>query len=405
MPLNRINTNVNLNYRYTDTSGTEISFDADYGRYHSTGKSYQPNNYYDADNSYLYSIINGNRTPTDIDIYTAKLDLEHKLGKGKLGYGAKVAYIKTNNAFDFFNYYGDDVPVKDLSLSNGFVYTENVNAAYVNYDRTLSARWSFKAGLRMEQTNSKGDLTRADGVIQPDNVVERSYLDFFPNAALTFNMNESNVFGLVYSRRIDRPDYQDLNPFENKLDQLTYEKGNAFLKPQYTDNVELNYAFKSILNAAISYSRVRDYAARVTDTINSNATFLQSRNIALQQIFGFSIGSALPIAKWWNGYVNFWYNYQIIDGGFNNTVLDIRSSGYGAYMQHTFKLGKDYTAEVSGWFNGNGLEGTWRQKAIGAMDIGVKKQFLQDRATIKVSLPMYLIPFASGQRAITVVHI
>lgn len=385
-PLSRTSANFNLNYRYADTNGTEISFDGDYGLFRSTGKSYQPNNYYDADNQYLYSVINGNNTPTDISIYTAKLDLEHKLGKGKLGYGAKFAYIRTNNAFEFFNYLGDNVPVKDLGLSNGFVYTENVNAAYVNYDRVLSAKWSFKAGLRMEQTNSKGDLTRADGKVQADNTVERSYLDVFPNAALTFTMNENNVFGLVYGRRIDRPDYQDLNPFENKLDQLTYEKGNAFLKPQYTDNIELNYVFKSMINASISYSHVKDYAVTVTDTINGNATFLQKHNIASQRLFSFNLGSPLPIAKWWKGYVNVWFNYQVIDGSFNNIRVDMKSPGYGIYMQHTFNLGKDYAAELSGWYEGKTLEGTWKRRSFKTLDIGFRKRFLNERATVKVSV-------------------
>jgi iron complex outermembrane receptor protein len=384
-PFDRTNANFNLNYRYADTNGTEISFDADYGLYRGASTSYQPNNYYAPDNSYLYSIINGNNTPTDIDIYTAKLDIEHKLGKGKLGYGAKFAYIKTNNIFEFFNYPSDDVPVKDMSLSNGFVYTENVNAAYVNYDRVLSPEWSFNAGLRAEQTNSKGDLSRADGKIQADNTVERNYLDFFPNAALNYTLNANNVFGLAYSRRIDRPDYQDLNPFEIKLDQLTYEKGNAFLKPQYTDNIELNYVFKSMVNASVSYSNVKDYAVTVTDTINGNASFLQKHNIASQRLFSFTLGSSLPIAKWWKGYANVWFNYQVIDGSFNNISVDMKSPGYGIYMQHTFLLGKGYSAELSGWYEGKTLEGTWKRRSFKTMDIGFKKRFLQERATIKVA--------------------
>lgn len=386
VPFNRTNANFNVNYRYADTNGTEISFDGDYGLYRSTSESYQPNNYYAPDNSFLYAIVNGNSTPTDIDIYTAKLDIEHKLGKGKLSYGLKTAYIKTNNTFDFFNYYADDVPVKDLGLSNGFVYTENVNAAYGSYETEFNPKWNLKAGLRLEQTNSKGVLTRADGKVQADNTVKRSYLDFFPSATLGYNLNEHNVFGLVYSRRIDRPDYQDLNPFEIKLDQLTFEKGNAFLKPQYTDNIELNYSFKSIINASIGYSHVKDYAVTVTDTINSNATFLQKHNVAQQQVWSASLGSALPIARWWKGYVNVWANYQVIDGSFNNISVAMKSPGYGLYMQHTFMLGKGYSAELSGRFEGETLVGTWKRKPIGGMDIGFRKKLLNDRATIKLAV-------------------
>ncbi len=386
MPQHSTNANFNVNYRYADTNGTVISFDGDYGLYRGTSRSYQPNQYYAADDSYLYSVINGNRMPTDIDIYTAKLDIEHKLGKGKIGYGLKTAYVRTNNAFDFYNYNGDDQPIRDLSMSNNFVYTENVNAAYASYERPLGDKWHLKAGLRMEHTGSKGVLDRADGKVQADNIVKRDYLDFFPSAALNYKANENNSFGLVYSRRIDRPDYQDLNPFEIKIDQLTFEKGNAFLKPQYTDNIELNYAFKSLFTASLSYSHVKDYAVKVADTINSNATFLQEHNIASQRILGLELGSSLPIAKWWTAYVNVWLNYRSIEGSFNNISLDMKSPGYGIYTQNTFQLGKGYSAELSGWYDGKTLEGTWKRKSLATVDIGFRKKFLNDRAAVKVTV-------------------
>jgi iron complex outermembrane receptor protein len=385
-PVNRKNANFNLNYRYAnDSSGTQISFDVDYGLYRSKRTSYQPNNYYSGDDQFMYSIINGNNTPTDINIYTAKLDIEHKLGKGKLSYGGKAALVKTDNALEFFNY-TDNIPVKDMGLSNNFVYTENVNAAYANYDITLHPKWNLQAGLRMEQTNSKGELSRADGKAQPDNLVERNYLNLFPSAALTYTFKPEHVFGINYNRRIDRPDYQDLNPFENKLDEMTYEKGNAFLKPQYTDNVELSYIFKSMVNASIGYSYVKDYSVNVTDTINGNATFIQNQNIASQKIYSVNLGSPIPIAKWWNGYISLWYNYQIVQGEFNNINIDLKASGYGVYGQSAFTLGKNYTAEVSGWFNGKGMEGTWKKNAQGSLDLGIQKRFLKEKATVKLTV-------------------
>lgn len=385
IPGNRTNANFNVNYRYSDTSGKEIGFDGDYGLFKSTGVSYQPNFYYDNNSNLLYSIINGNNTPIDIDIYTAKLDIEQKLGKGKFGYGGKFAYVKTSNSFEFFNYQ-NNVPLKDLSRSNSFVYKENVNAAYVNYSAAFKTKWSMQAGLRMEQTNSEGDLTRSDGIIQPDNTVKRSYLDFFPSAALSYNLNDKNTFGITYSRRIDRPSYQDLNPFENKLDELTYEKGNAFLRPQYTDNIELSHTYKSMLTTSLSYSYVKDYATQITDTTNGNATFVQQQNIASQKIFSFNMGSPLNINKWWSGYANIWYNFQNIKGAYNGIMVNISAtSDYGAYMQNSFALGKDYTAELTGWFNGPGLEGTWRRKAMGGMEAGIQKVFLNKKATLRIS--------------------
>ncbi len=385
VPGHRTNANFNVNYRYADTSGREINFDADYGLFRGTGRSYQPNNYYDINNELLYSVINRNYTPTNIDIYTAKLDGEQKLGKGKFGYGAKTAFVTTQNTYDFFNDNASGIPVKILDRSNKFKYTENVNAAYVNYQQQLNTKWSLQAGLRMEQTNSKGVLTREDSIVQADNTVKRSYLNFFPSAALTWNLHKNHTLNLTYSRRIDRPTYQDLNPFENKLDELTYEKGNAFLRPQYTDNIELTHTFMGFLNTTIGYSHVKDYATQVTDTIK-NATYIQQQNLATQNIFNVNIGSSLPINKWWSGYANVWYNYQKYNGVVGGKPINISIPGYGAYLQQTFILGHDYTAEMSGFFNGPSIwGGTWKTKSQGGVDVGLQKLILKKKATVKVS--------------------
>ncbi len=387
IPGNRTNTNLNLNYRFADTSGNEVNIDADYGLFRGKGNSYQPNYYFDANGSLLYSFIYRNNTPTDIDIYTFKADAEHRLGKGKLGYGIKASYVKTTNTFDFFQDNAAGVPSKLLDRSNGFKYTENVNAFYVNYQTQLSKKWSIQTGLRAEQTNSLGELTRADGQTQTDDKVDRHYLDLFPSAALTYVANAKHTLNLTYSRRIDRPSYQDLNPFENKLDELTYQKGNAFLRPQYTDNVELTHTLMGFLNTTVGYSHVKDYATEVTDTTNSNATFVQQQNLATQQILSFNIGSPLPIKKWWNGYANFWYNYQMFKGQINSNKVSVNIPMYGAYMQHTFTLGHDYQAEISGWYNGPSIWGaTWRTRPQGGIDLGVQKALLQKKATLKLSV-------------------
>jgi outer membrane receptor protein involved in Fe transport len=385
IPGNRTNSNINLNYRYADTSGREINFDADYGLFRGVGRSYQPNYYQDQSGNPLYTVINRNYTPTDIDIYTAKVDVEQPAWKGKLGFGAKFSYVKTTNTFDFFNDV-NGAPVKQLSRSNSFTYKENVNAAYVNYQRKFSDKWSLQTGLRVEQTNSEGDLVRADGAVQADNNVKRDYINLFPSAALTWTVNQKNTLNLTYSRRIDRPSYQDLNPFENKLDELTYEKGNAFLRPQYTDNIELSHTYKYAITTTIGYSHVRDYATQTTDTAY-NATFVQQQNLATQQILSFSIGSPLPLAKWWNGYANVWYNFQIFDGKIGSKAVHTEIPMYGAYMQHSFTLGHDYTAELNGWFNGPSVWGaTWKTQSQGGVDIGLQKQLMQKKATVKITV-------------------
>ena len=389
VPGHRTNTDFNLNYRFADTSGTEVNADVDYGSFRGAGASYQPNYYYGASSNVnpISVAIYGNNTPTSIDIYTAKVDVEKNALKGKLGYGAKYSDVTTSNTFDFFNVDpSTQIETKVLSKSNSFTYKEKIAAAYLNYQRQLSTKWSLQAGLRLERTNSNGVLVRADGLVQPDNSHDTTYVDLFPSGALTWNVNKNNTLNLTYSRRIDRPSYQDLNPFENKLDELTYEKGNAFLKPQYTDNLELTHTLFSMINTTVGYSYVVNYATQVTDTIG-NATNVQQQNLATQKIYSFSIGSSLPIRKWWNGYANVWYNYQVFDGKVTNKPVHTELPMWGAYLQNTFTLSKNYSAELSGWYNGSNIWGaTWMTKPQGGMDIGLQKQFWDKKASLKLSV-------------------
>lgn len=386
VPQKTLNANFNGNYRYTDTTGKEINVDADYGLFRSRSNSFQPNSYYDLSNVLLSESIYRNRTPIDIDIYSLKADVEQKLGKAKIGYGAKSSYVITKNAFDFFNV-SNGVDTKVLEKSNSFKFKENINAAYLTYQRQLNDKIDFQAGLRAEQTNSTGTLTRADGMYQSDNNVKRSYLDLFPSASMSYKLNDKNSFSVAYARRIDRPSYQDLNPFENKLDELTYQKGNAFLRPQYTDNIDVKHIFAGKLTTDFNYSYVRDYATEVLDTTNKNSTFLQTQNLATQQIFSWHISSPLPITKWWNGYLEFWYNTMLYNGKLNDKKVNATIVNYGVYSTQSFNLGKGYNAEMSGWWTSASNWGaTGKSQPLGSVDMGIQKTILQKRGSIKLSV-------------------
>lgn len=386
IPQKNTNANFNANYRYTDTTGREINVDMDYGLFRSRSNSYQPNSYYNLNNVLISEAIYRNRTPIDIDIYSIKADNEQKAGKAKLGYGVKASYVITQNSFDFFNV-TNGTDTKVLEKSNSFKFKENINAAYVTYQRQLNSKIDFQGGLRVEQTNSTGTLTRADGVYQSDNNVKRNYTDLFPSAAISYKLNSKNDLSLSYSRRIDRPSYQDLNPFENKLDELTYQKGNAFLRPQYTNNVQIKHIFAGKISTDFSYSHVKDYATEITDTTNKNSTYLQSQNLATQQILSWHISSPLPINKWWNGYLEFWHNTYIFDGKLNGKNIHQSIPHFGVYSTQSFNLGNGYNAEMSGWWSSpQNWSATGRAESQASVDFGIQKSILQKRGSIKISV-------------------
>ncbi len=380
----RTNYNFNANYHFADTSGHDLSIDANFAPYRGTANSYQPNTYV-YPNGTQTQFIYKNNTPTNIDIYTLKVDYEQSLKKGKLGYGGKFSQVVTNNTFDFWDVYGNG-DVKDLSKSNSFKYTENVNAAYVNFNHPLSKKTSLQAGLRVEQTNSRGVLTDTTSNTNKD--VPRHYLDFFPSGALTYTPNANNQLTFTYSRRIDRPSYQALNPFENKLDELTYQKGNPFLNPQYTNSFEVNHLYKYKLSTTIGFSHIANLMAQIIDTTDKTKSYITTKNLATQNVVTLTIGTPFSFFKIWNGYLNLSSNYShyMADFGGGKTI-NIDALGYSLFGQNTFNLAKGLTCEVSGFFYGPSIwGGTFKSKSMGEFDLGLQKLMMEGKATLKLSL-------------------
>lgn len=383
-PGSNINDNFNINYRYADTLGTEINFDANYGFFKHNSNGYLPNYYYDNNGNYLSDVVNWNYGLTDIDIYTAKLDFAHNLWKGKLNYGFKFSSITTDNIYNFFDADQNAQPVEALDQSSEFNYKENIKAAYINYNHSITKNWTVSAGLRFEQTYSKGELFKADS-IGNNTITSRNYDGFFPGITVSWDASKNHNFSLSYNRRIDRPVYQDLNPFELKLDEFTYFKGNSFLQPQYTNKVSLTDRICKKINASLFYSSTTNYAIQGSDTVK-NEIYAQVRNIGIQRIIGVDLNASIKIANWWDSYQDFWYNFQMFDVIVDRIKLNTNISVFGINTTQSFGFSHGYSAELTGWLNSPGRVGiVWKVKPMSGVDIGFKKTLVNNSLSIKLS--------------------
>ena len=386
--MSRTNLNGNLNYAFADTNGTSLNLDADFGVFEGRSNSWQPNFYMDpTEQTVLEERIFSINSPTDINIYTFKGDYQRNFLGGQLGLGFKFALVETDNTFDFFNI-ADDVPILDIDRSNQFKYSENVNAAYATFNRAINQKWQFQLGLRLENTHSEGDLISQK--VNDNENVKRNYTNLFPNAGITFNMNQKNSFGLNYSRRIDRPNYQNLNPFEFKLDELTFQRGNPFLRPQYTNTVQLRHTYAYRLNTSISYSYTSDFFAQLTQPAGegSNASYITQENIADRKNLSVNISMPFTVAKWWNVYANFSvYNTDYsADFGEGNTI-ELNATAFNFYGQNTFMLPKGLKLQLSGFYNSPGIwGGTYESIRMYSLDAGLQKTFLDGKLSAKVSV-------------------
>jgi hypothetical protein len=384
----RENVNFNANYRFADTAGHELNIDGDYGFYNGMNNQFQPNNTYDPSetNLKLREIYN-TLTPSEIDIYSLKVDYEQNFKKGKLGIGSKISLVQADNTFQRF--FGEGASTLEDNHNN-FKYKENINAVYINYNRQLKGIM-FQAGLRAENTHSKGTSKgfrydyNSDTNKSVDSLLDRQYTDLFPSAAVTFNKNPMKQWSITYSRRIDRPSYQNLNPFEFNLDKYTFQRGNPNLRPQYTNSFGITNVYKYKLTTSLNYSHVADVFSTIPKSENSKA-FITSENVATQNIVSLNVG--MPVQyKWYSLYFNVNTYYSHFKGEAHDFKVDVNIYSFNLYAQQTFKLGKNTTVELSGYYTSPSVwQGAFKTNALGGLDVGLQQVILKGKGNIKATV-------------------
>ena len=385
------NGNVNLNFRHQfDSSGKELTADLDYSTYRSNNQQVFANSSFYPDWTPKGETNLLSNLPLNIHIYSAKADYSQAIAKNlKMDAGVKTSYVNTDNAANYFNI-ENGAPEVDYKKTNRFLYKENINAAYINFNRQYK-KLGVQAGLRLENTNYNGH--QLGNAQRPDSSFQKSYTNLFPTLYLSYNASKNHQFGFSLGRRIDRPAYQDLNPFLFFLDNYTYQAGNPYIRPQYTTNVELSHIYKGIINTTLNYSRTIDYMNETFeqshDTTNADkgyATIVRQGNIGVRNNAGISVSAQIPVAKWWsaNAYVN--YNYNHFNGVLYGEKIDIGASTVLFNLNNQFHFNKGWSAELSGFFRTKGVDGQIIIQPLGQMAAGVSKQVMKGKGSIRFNM-------------------
>jgi hypothetical protein len=377
------NGSVNLNFSHQfDSTGRELTADADYSRYSShnsqllTSYSYFPSWVEKGKDDLMGDL------PVAIDIYSAKVDYTHPLKSGtKIEAGLKTSFVSTDNSAGYYNLEGS-VWVPDYDKTNRFIYEENLNAAYLNISKQFK-KWGLQGGLRFENTNYKGH--QLGNPQQADSSFKRNYSSLFPTVFVSYKADDDNQFGMNVGRRIDRPAYQDLNPFLYFIDKFTYESGNPFLQPQFSWNTELSHTYKGFLTTTLNYSRTSNLITEVFKQLDY-ATIVQEGNIGVRHAAGVSINAQLKIKKWFNTSLYANYNYNMYKGELNGEYLSIGASNIMFNVNNQFRFGKDWSAELSGFYRTKGIDGQIMIQPLGQVAAGVSKQVMKGKGTIRLNI-------------------
>lgn len=381
---NWYSTGLNLNYRKdTDTLGSTFSVDLDYARYGNETEQNFTTNYYDLNgdpiqNPYLlYGDLSG-----QLSIYSLKADRSKAFkNSSSFEYGAKTSYVEADNDIRFYDR-SNSGNVYDSLKSNHFIYSENINAAYINYN-FQHKKWSYQLGLRLENTNITGNQL----VYQQR--FDTSYIQLFPSLSMRYKANDKHSFDVNVNRRIDRPSYDQLNPFKFYLDPTTFKEGNPYLKPQTTLGLDIGHLFKDKFYTVVGIARTFNNITEIIAPSAYQQNITIQTNVNLESVDLIYANMSLPFdfTKWWtmrfdlNGYL------ALYSGNVANTQI----SGNGSYngninMVNNIILHKNHTLEITGNYRSREVYAFDSINRIWSVGLGYQAKILKNNGTLRLSL-------------------
>jgi len=377
---------MNLNGKFKISESSELTADLDYVSFTINGdQNYQTQLV--APGSAI-AATKGN-IPSKLNIITAKADYSKRYKKFLLETGLKTAINKTDNLAAYYFYDNNNTWQPDLSRSNHFLYNESISAAYASVD-VEKGKWHWQLGSRYELTSYRAH--QLGNAVVKDSSFKKNYGSLFPTAFASYQADSNNTFTFRVGRRIDRPPFQNLNPFLTTLNKYTYEGGNPFIKPQYTWNFALAHTYKQMLTTEISFSYLKDYFSQIfiidsnSSNVNKNIIIYTRGNVGSFQNLGITETFQSPVTKWWNLTAVALFNYKIIKGVVW-APIEVKVSQLNVSLNNQFQLKKGWSIELSGYYQTKSqIDLQEWLKPQGELNLGVAKQIMKKKGTLKLSI-------------------
>ena len=340
-------------------------------------------NYFNTTNNFLNNINFATETDKDITIYTAQIDYSTPWGSTVFKTGLKGAIINSESGIDYFNL-AQNTPVLITSLSDVYNYKEKAFAAYSSLAKEWES-WSLKTGLRLEYIDASGDSERVKDINTQEN------LELFPTVHLNYSKNENHGFSLDYSRRIQRPQYQDLNPFAYFLSENDFRTGNPNLSVSFSHNFNFNYTLKNTYFFDIYYRDNGRSILNLSFQDNIDQTLVNTKQNALESTsYGLDFTYAKSVKNYWYTYLYsslFWEENSFIAQ--QSGVIPYTNKINGFYVQwaNYLTLSKDGTfgGDVSLSYISKFILGSYIQDANGNLSIGLRKSLWKKRAIVSLT--------------------
>ena len=357
-------------HEFDRKTGKQLSFDFDYNEF----KSRNINDL----------AIYRTSTPTlrsystqDVDqpvrILVGKMDLALPIDTTfKIESGIKSSYATINNDLNFYRN-----QKRSEGESNDFLYKENINAAYINANKNILA-FEFNAGLRTEQTV-------INGYSMDQQVLKRNYWQLFPSLSAIYKLTKQLAIQSSYSRRVNRPEFQQQNPFSYFIDSLTYTRGNPKLRPEILNTMQLTLTFENQPFIGISYSKVDDVIIGNAPKLEGTRTYTTAENLAVQNRWEMQLNFPIKFGKYIDGFGGNQAIYNSYDATYLGSTYNASKWNWLAYWQINVSLPAKIKMEVGGYFMTRFLDEFLVIDKIGSLDLGLSKSFMEDKVRVSLS--------------------
>ncbi len=367
-----------------DSSGKELNVDLDYAAFGNQSNQNFVTKYTYADpvqtqpDYYLRSDLTG-----ITQIRSLKADFAQPLPENaKLEAGVKTSFVTAYNEPKFWVKTTGDYQL-DSSRSNHFIYRENINAAYLNASKEWE-KFGAQFGLRLENTNINFEQQASNQKFD----TSYSYTQLFPSLAFQYHLNKINDIGVTLSRRIERPNYQQLNPFKYFIDKTTYREGYPRLQPASYYSVEISHTYKQRFVTSFSYGINKGIITEVIQPSETEDSVTVQTNKNLDRMIFVGIGGSymFNITPWWTNNTNFNAYYARYEGNIANTPLNSGRPTFDINMNNTFLLPHDFSAELGGWYQARQLYGYMDVQPNWMLNAGIQKTFWDKQATVRINI-------------------
>jgi hypothetical protein len=372
----------NANYKHLfKQQGRELNLDMDYAHFYNKQNQNQTYSFFTIYNT--ESQRNSSQRsflPQKANVWSAKIDYQRPISKEAFfETGAKISSTKTDNDICYENLL-DKVWTNDKSRSNYFKYKESISAAYINYNQQLK-RWAFQLGLRTEYTFSDGNQ------ITTNQRNKESYWDVFPSMFVQYKASEKHNFGASYSRRIRRPNYDVLNPFEISLDNYSYWAGNPYLSPSYNNNIDFKYIYMQQFSATLSWTHnEKMILMEPLENIENNKYGYIYQNFGSRTAYVLMLNYNKTFIKNWR--FSFMGQLAYIKNKTNKIVTNFNNNGFSGaiWCGNNFQINKTTSFEINALLLPAIRMGySKNDKLYNNLSLNLHKAVLNNRGTISIS--------------------